>query len=91
VRDLGLGRVALQADSGYLSVAPDGAVALDAGQPGTAQSFQWMETPSGELLLMSLATNRYLRIDPASGKLTADSPGPAGGDGGGVRLQWYSS
>ncbi|MGV7211280.1 family 43 glycosylhydrolase [Oxalobacteraceae bacterium A2-2] len=91
VRDLGLGRVALQGAAGYLSVAPDGAVALAAGQPGVAQSFQWMETPSGELLLMSLATNRYLRVHPDSGKLTADSPGPVGGSGDGVRLQWYGS
>ena len=35
-----------------------------AGQSGMAQTFQWMETPTGELALMSLATNRFLRIDP---------------------------
>jgi hypothetical protein len=39
-------------------------VTLAAGQSGTAQNFQWIETPTGELVLMSLATNRFLRIDP---------------------------
>jgi hypothetical protein len=57
-------------------------------RPGVAQSFQWMETPTGELILMSLATNRYLRIDPQNGAVKADSPGPAPDGKDGVRFIW---
>ena len=61
VVDRGLGRVALKSA---------------AGSPPSPGTFQWMETFDGELILMSLASNRYLRLDPAGGKLRADSPGP---------------
>jgi hypothetical protein len=57
--------------------------------PGAAgRSFQWIETPTGELVLMSLATNRFLRIDPASGAIRADSPGPVPDGSDGVRFVW---
>jgi len=59
-----------------------------AGQSGTAQTFQWMETPTGELALMSLATNRFLRIDPQTGDIRADSPGPMPDDSDGARFVW---
>jgi hypothetical protein len=88
VRDLGLGRVALRAGDGWVSVAADGAVSL-AADPGVAgRSFQWIETPTGELVLMSLANNRFLRIDPASGAIRADSPGPVPDGSDGVRFVW---
>ena len=76
VKDMGLGRVALASGVRYLAVDKEGGVSLQAGEPGAAHSFQWMETPTGELVLMSLANNRYLRIDPQTGKVVADSPGP---------------
>jgi beta-xylosidase len=88
VEDLGLGRVALRSAGGYLSVAQDGAVGLAGGKPGATQGFQWIETPTGELALMSLATRRFLRIDPASHAIRADSPGPLPDGSDGVRLVW---
>jgi beta-xylosidase len=88
VKDMKLGRVALQAEGGFLSVGKDGEVALTPGQPGAAQSFQWIETPTGELVLMSLATNRFLRIDPQTKAVRADSPGPLPDGSDGVRFVW---
>jgi hypothetical protein len=84
-----LGRVALKAPGGYVSVSGDGAVSLKAGAPGTAETFQWIETMTGELTLMSLETNRYLRVDFATGKLLADSPGPEPNGPPGVRFDWH--
>jgi hypothetical protein len=65
---MGLGRVALQAGGGFLSIGADGGAAVQAARPGIAQSFQWMETPTGELLLLSLQTNFYLRIHPQTAR-----------------------
>jgi hypothetical protein len=84
----GLGRVALRSGRRYMTVGKDGKVTLVAGQPGTAQSFQWIETPTGELVLMSLATNRFLRIDPQAGDVRADSPGPMPDNSDGTRFTW---
>jgi hypothetical protein len=91
VEDMGLGRVALRLGTRYLAVAADGAVSLDRTRPGTANSFQWIETPTGELVLMSLVTNRFLRIDPRTGKSVADSPGPLPDGSDGVRFVWTAS
>ena len=84
----GLGRVALRSGRSYVTVAEDGGVMLVAGKPGMAQNFQWIETPTGELVLMSLATNRFLRIDPHTGDIRADSPGPMPDDSDGARFIW---
>lgn len=46
-----------------------------------------METFDGELILMSLATNRYLGVYP-DGRILADSPGPRPDGQDGVRLRW---
>jgi xylan 1,4-beta-xylosidase len=91
VRDMGLGRAALGVGSRWLSVDDAGKVDLRAGRPGAAQSFQWIETPTGELVLLSLVTHRYLRIDPATGTITADSPGPVPDGSDGVRLVWRTA
>ena len=96
VRDMGLGRVALDRvalgeGSRWLSVDDTGKVDLRAGRPGAPQSFQWIETPTGELVLLSLVTHRYLRIDPATGTITADSPGPVPDGSDGVRLVWRTA
>jgi beta-xylosidase len=88
VKDMGLGRVALQSGGNYVTVAADASVAIKAGQPALAQSFQWIETPTGELVLMSLQTNRFLRVDRQTGAVTADSPGPQPDRADGVRLSW---
>jgi beta-xylosidase len=84
----GLGRVALRSGGRYVTVGKGGKVTLVAGQPDTAQNFQWIETPTGELVLMSLATNRFLRIDPQSRDIRADSPGPMPDDSDGARFIW---
>jgi hypothetical protein len=86
--DRRLGRVALRSGRRYVTVGEDGGVTLVAGQPGTAQNFQWIETPTGELVLMSLATNRFLRIDPRTGDIRADSPGPMPDNSDGARFIW---
>jgi len=88
VVDRGLGRVALKAKSGFLSVAQDHSVTLKAGRPSPAETFQWIHTLSGELTLLSLSSHRYLRLDPATGVLRADSPGPLPGGRDGVRFDW---
>ena len=88
VVDQKLGRVALRAGRRYVTVGADGRVTLAAGKPGPAQSFQWIETPTGELVLMSLVTDRFLRIDPQTGAITADSPGPMPDGSDGDRFVW---
>lgn len=88
VVDRRLGRVALRSDGRYVTVGADGAVTLVSGQSGPAQNFQWIETPTGELVLMSLATNRFLRIDPQTGDIRADSPGPMPDNSDGARFIW---
>jgi beta-xylosidase len=88
VVDQKLGRIALHSSEGFLSIGADRAVALTHGEPGTAETFQWIETFTGELTLMSLKTNRYLRVDFNSGALLADSPGPEPTGPEGVRFDW---
>jgi len=88
VVDRKLGRVALRAGDACVSVAPDGAVALRRGAPDQAEAFQWVETFDGDLILMSLVTNRFLRVDPADGRILADSPGPRPDGKDGVRFMW---
>ncbi|NIA52849.1 glycosyl hydrolase 43 family protein [Massilia sp. TW-1] len=88
VKDMGLGRVALQSGAAWASVDAGGRVGARNGQPGNAESFQWVETPTGELVLMSLVTNRFLRVDPVSHAMRADSPGPVPDGSDGVRFTW---
>jgi hypothetical protein len=88
VEDRGLGRASLAGEKGYLSVAADGTAAWRRGRPGRAETFQWIETFTGELVLLSLETNRYLRRDFESGALRADSPGPRPDGEDGVRWGW---
>jgi xylan 1,4-beta-xylosidase len=63
-----------------------GRVALRPGFENEA--FQWMETPNGDLVLMSTRTNRFLRFDAATKTLVADSPGPLPDGSDGVRFEW---
>ncbi|MFI5077069.1 MAG: family 43 glycosylhydrolase, partial [Vicinamibacteria bacterium] len=88
VVDRGLGRVALRTERGLVSVGADGTLSLHAGTPGDAETFQWIETFTGELTLLSLATQRYVRLDGDGGVLRADARGPHANRGDGVRWTW---
>jgi beta-xylosidase len=88
--DMGHGRVALVSGTMALTVAADGHVSTTAAKPGKAESFQWMEMPSGELILMSLVTDRYLRIAD-DGSVIADSAGPKPDGKDGMRFVWQLS
>ena len=76
VIDRGLGRIALSSPDGHVSVASGGKVSLVEQSPGAAETFQWIETFTGELTLLSLSTNRYLEVDANSGLISATSLGP---------------
>jgi hypothetical protein len=91
VVDRGLGRVSLRAGRRFLSVTPlsdsTSAPALRAEPPGDRETFQWMETMYGDLMLMSLATHRYLRLEP-DGRLSSDSRGAEPDPNDGTALRW---
>jgi beta-xylosidase len=79
VIDRGKGRVALRSPAGYLSVTSSGAagtVALRPGAPAEGETFQWTENVYGDVMLLSLATHRYLRVEPGGAAVSADHPGP---------------
>ena len=91
VLDRGLGRAALRTAGGCLSVAAPGApgqVGLRAGPPGESETFQWIETPYGDLVLLSLASQRFLCAAPGGGPLSADQPGPRADRQDGVSFAW---
>lgn len=85
------GRVALRAPGGYVTVADSGRsvrLAPATSRPDDAATFQWIETLYGDVALLSLATHRYLHVDPATGALTADHPGPEPGRADGAQFRW---
>lgn len=88
VIDMKLGRVALKSGRSIVSVDREGKTRLETIQPGLEHSFQWIETPTGELVLMSLASHRFLRIDPKTQSIICDSPGPAPDGSDGARFVW---
>jgi len=81
VLDRGNGRIALQsvADSGFVVIKGLGGMAevrIEKEEKGLASQFQWQDMLRGDLMLMSLVTNRYLFADPHQGSLTsADAVG----------------
>ena len=81
VLDRGQGRIALQSvsDSGFVTVKGLGIMAevrIEKQENGNASLFQWQDMLQGDLMLMSLFTNRYLFADPfAKSLLSADSRG----------------
>jgi beta-xylosidase len=91
VIDRQLGRVALEADGRFVSAGRDGRLSLGAERAGDTETFQWIETFTGELILMSLATHRYVRLEPATSGLVADSPGPHPNRRDGVRWEWQAA
>jgi hypothetical protein len=71
-----LGRVSLKRGGSTLTVREQGQVDLAPASDDDGQVFQWIETLTGELTLLSLKTHRYLRVDRDRAVLVADSPGP---------------
>jgi beta-xylosidase len=92
--DRTLGRVALRSGASYVSVSrtsdSTSTVHLRGGTPGASETFQWMETMYGDIVLMSLATNRYLFLD-TDGRVTASSRGPEPDPTDGTALRWRSA
>ncbi len=80
VVDRGRGRVALQTvDRRFVTITGAGSareVRTRAGEPGDAETFQWIDLDRGDTLLLSLATHRYVRAPRISGPAAADHPGP---------------
>ncbi|HTU66130.1 MAG TPA: glycoside hydrolase 43 family protein [Steroidobacteraceae bacterium] len=88
ITDMKLGRVALGVGDQFVSIGDDGRARLKPGKPGRDETFQWIETPTGELVLLSLRTNRFLRIDNSTLAARADSPGPLPDGSDSVRFNW---
>ncbi|MES1200532.1 MAG: glycoside hydrolase 43 family protein [Pseudomonadota bacterium] len=86
--DRGLGAVSFERNGRALTVAEDGQVRLTRASGANAQRFQWSETPTGEIVLMSLRTNRYLHLDLQTRGLRADEPGPSPDGQDGARFGW---
>ena len=75
VIDRGMGRVALQAAQGFVSVADSGSIEIRRGRPTGAETFQWIETPQGDLTLLSVVSNRYIRLAPEDKNVLANGAG----------------
>lgn len=75
------GRIVLQSvsDSGFVTVkglAIMAEVRIEKQENGNTSLFQWQDMRQGDLMLMSLLTNRYLFADPfAKSLLSAESRG----------------
>jgi hypothetical protein len=92
VVDRGRGRIALETAGGkYVSVGgtgKTGEVTVKPGNPGDAETFQWVDLQRGDTLFLSLATHRYIVAPKDSGDVAADRPGPAPGRKDGSCFKW---
>jgi beta-xylosidase len=93
VLDRKLGRVALQSvgDGRLVTVTglgEKGRVSLERDHGDASQSFQWTEMPRGDLLLLSVTSNRHLRINSDQNTVTADAPGATADRKCGSSLAW---
>lgn len=91
VVDRKLGRVSFRAiDGRFITVngrGADGRAGLTKTPIGDAQTFQWTEMPRGDLLLLSLASHRHLRIAP-DGAVRADAVGAQSNRQNGASFTW---
>ncbi|MBW8760986.1 MAG: hypothetical protein JF592_00145, partial [Microbacterium sp.] len=62
-------------------------LALRVGPAGDGETYQWMETLYGDVMLMSIATHRYLRVEP-DGRVSSDSRGAEPDPNDGTSLRW---
>ncbi len=94
VLDRGRGRIALEAGdgSGFVTVTGAGEagdlklVKTDQGDPAT---FQWTQMESGDIMLLSLATQRYLAVEPqTNGLLAATARGAVPDRKNGASFAW---
>ena len=75
--DRGPGRVALRTTDGFISVSDTGEAIIKKVSPDLAETFQWVDMQRGDIMLLSLVTNRYLQIKPNSAEpASANLPGP---------------
>lgn len=85
------GCVALKAPDGrFVSVkglGEESEVSLAKATGGQDQVFMWTEMPRGDLMLLSLASHRYLRL-LADGSVKADAPGAQYDRQNGASLVW---
>ncbi|HEY9155771.1 MAG TPA: glycoside hydrolase 43 family protein [Opitutaceae bacterium] len=94
VVDRGLGRIALQAEdgTGFVSVTGSGEVGdlkLTKTDLGNASTFQWTRMESGDIMLMSLLTERYIMVDPAAnGLFSAQARGASPDRKNGASFTW---
>jgi beta-xylosidase len=79
VEELPSGRVALKANGKYLSIQAGNnfkARLIEKDRPTGEETFQWMELEGGHLVLMSLASNRYLSFSE-NGEIYANTASPS--------------
>ena len=94
VEDRKLGRISLRsiADGRVITAAGIGAsgrVSLSSARAGDdSQAFQWTEMPRGDLLLLSLASHRHLRIEADNSTVAADAPGAQSDRKNGASFTW---
>lgn len=90
VVDMGLGRAALKTSGGFVTVSSADGTKVDivSVEPGKKQSFQWVENVYGDLMLMSIVSNRHIRADKETGEVTADCAGPRPDRKDGSCLTW---
>ena len=93
IHDRGQGRVAIESlsEGKFLTVVGEGMSADIRFMPETQDSlFQWQDMLRGQFMLLSLRTNRYVGIDPATGEpYAADWPGASPSRKNGAVLQWH--
>lgn len=93
VVDRGRGRIALRSRSGgFVTVSGRGGMAevrVTRDDAGVASTFQWVDMQRGDIMLLSLATGRYLAVDPNAGSLCrADARGARPDRKGGACFAW---
>jgi hypothetical protein len=66
-----------------------GDVKLERIDRGAAATFQWQQMESGDIMLLSLATHRYLAVESQAGNLaSAEARGAEPDRGNGAAFEW---
>ena len=92
--DRGRGRITLEAENstGFVTVTGAGEagdVRLVRTDAGDAATFQWQQMESGDIMLLSLVTDRCIAVDPrAHGLLDAQARGAAPDRKNGASFTW---